>query len=369
MSCYYFELSVICFNTYFILIPFSLLLAQYWFFFIKNNFYYLRIKPKFFDKLQQQNFFKKTTFRLLLRYIYTLSWLFFLNFFCLKGVGVTFFWNHLYASNFNFWLLYYMYLFCLLSLTILIFYTKSPMNLGFEYMFTICNLNIAILFLFLANNLYSLFFFLELITVFVFYKFTVSKFWFSTKSKFWKTSVTKFVQIFPRYFLNMLFFQYWSAFFSSILILFSFITVTMMYGTTDWFLLNFFFKINSSITYFEKKEFFLILFPLFFGVIIKLGITPIHLYKIEIYKGLPFISIFFYTTYYFLVYFTLLFVLFFYYLITYSEIVSIFYLIIVLVGGLYFLSILFDGLLIKSFFAFSTIINALNFILVAFVVF
>jgi NADH:ubiquinone oxidoreductase subunit 2 (subunit N) len=41
--------------------------------------------------------------------------------------------------------------------------------------------------------------------------------------------------------------------------------------------------------------------PLLIGIFFKLGMTPLHLYKIEIYRGLPFITIFFYTTYFFLI--------------------------------------------------------------------
>lgn len=84
--------------------------------------------------------------------------------------------------------------------------------------------------------------------------------------------------------------------------------------------MNFLFKINSNLLYFEKKEFFLIFIPLFFGVIIKLGMTPIHLYKIEVYKGLPFLSIFLYTTYYFLVYFIFFYLFFYLFLFSYSTI-------------------------------------------------
>ena len=42
------------------------------------------------------------------------------------------------------------------------------------------------------------------------------------------------------------------------------------------------------------------------SVFFKLGVTPFHLFKVEVYKGIPLLSIFFYTTYYFIVFFFIL---------------------------------------------------------------
>lgn len=67
-------------------------------------------------------------------------------------------------------------MFNLIIFTLLLFYGKSPINVSVEYIFAIININIIILLLFLVNNLYSLIFILELISISIFYKFTVSKF-------------------------------------------------------------------------------------------------------------------------------------------------------------------------------------------------
>lgn len=341
------------------------MLNCFWFFFIKNNFFFIRLKPYFFDKLKQHSTIKKLNFRLFTRFSYVCFWFFFINLFLIRGCEMLFFWNHFSATNYNLFLVYYIFLVNLIVFTILLVYTKSPINLSIEYIFALANINVLVLLLFFVNNLFTLIFILELISISVFYKFTVSKFWNTKLNESFNNKLrTKFIKILPNYFLNMLFFQYWSTFFSSVLVLYALILLTLRYGTTDWFFLNFFFKLNNTIFYFEKNEFVFIIIPLFFGIIIKLGITPVHLYKIEVYKGLPFISIFFYTTYYFLVYF-----IFFYnflnlYFFSYSGIIWLFFFFLLMSGLLYFFSILFDGLLIKSFFAFSTIINSLNFLLI-----
>lgn len=355
----------VVFEFYYILIAFILILTNSWLFFLKNNFFFIRLKPYFFDKLKKQNILKKLNFRVFLRFSYILYWLFFVNLYFIKGVESSFFWNHFFVTNFNMYIIVYIYMFNLIIFTLLLFYGKSPINVSVEYIFAIININIIILLLFLVNNLYSLIFILELISISIFYKFTVSKFWLNNKTN--KLNIktrTKLTKILPSYYLNMLFFQYWSTFFSSVLILYSLISINLLYGCTDWYFMNFLFKINSNLLYFEKKEFFLIFIPLFFGVIIKLGMTPIHLYKIEVYKGLPFLSIFLYTTYYFLVYFIFFYLFFYLFLFSYSTITWIFLFILLTSGLLYFLSILFDGILIKSFFAFSTIINSLNFLII-----
>lgn len=106
-----------------------------------------------------------------------------------------------------------------------------------------------------------------------------------------------------------------------------------------------------------------ILFIFIFSVFIKMGITPFHLFKIEVYKGIPLLSIFFYTTYYFSIFF--LFFLFFL-----SDFLGIFasmyynlLTLIILGGSIYTLILIFDVNFLKAFFAYSTIINSIGFLI------
>lgn len=135
-----------------------------------------------------------------------------------------------------------------------------------------------------------------------------------------------------------------------------------MYGTSEWFVLQFINRLDleNAYTYSLLLRFLVVVFLL--SVFFKLGITPFHLFKIEVYKGIPFLSIFFYTTYYFSVFF-----IFFLYLLSdlLGSFVIQYYLFLVsllFVGSIYVIILLFDINFIKAFFAYSTIINTIGFL-------
>lgn len=161
----------------------------------------------------------------------------------------------------------------------------------------------------------------------------------------------------------MVFFQYWVTFFSTIFIIYFYINICYLFGTSDLLNIQYYFlhtdkKVTTSL------NINILLFLFIFSVTIKLGIAPLHLFKLEVYNGLPYITIFFYTTFYFLIFF--LFFLFFF-----STFFSIFlqqiqylFLIFVFFGSIYTTILLFDVSFIKTFFAYSTIINSLGFLVV-----
>lgn len=109
----------------------------------------------------------------------------------------------------------------------------------------------------------------------------------------------------PHQYLDMLFFQFWSTFFSTVLLLTTTLTLFYLFNTTDWISMYFLISINVERAYFQNSIFFtFLLIPMFFGIFLKLGLSPLHLYKIEVYQGIPFKTIFFYTTYFFLTFVT-----------------------------------------------------------------
>jgi hypothetical protein len=57
------------------------------------------------------------------------------------------------------------------------------------------------------------------------------------------------------------------------------------------------FSFNQNIKIIFTSIIFLI------SVFLKLGLAPVHFYKIEIYKGLPFVTILLYTIYFFFIFF------------------------------------------------------------------
>jgi NADH:ubiquinone oxidoreductase subunit 2 (subunit N) len=101
---------------------------------------------------------------------------------------------------------------------------------------------------------------------------------------------------------------------------------------------------------------------LFFGLFFKIGISPIHLFKIEIYKGIPFISIFFYTTFYFTAYFIFFSILMYQHINSFKSFFILPVTLFVILGIIYVISLLFDTNFTKAFFAYSTIANSLSFI-------
>jgi len=107
----------------------------------------------------------------------------------------------------------------------------------------------------------------------------------------------------PKYFINMLFFQYWAAFFSSILFVYTILIYLYLFNSTEWVLLNFLNLIQITTQNTNYILISIINFVLIISFLLKIGLTPLNLYKLEVYKGLPYISIFFYTTFYFLVFF------------------------------------------------------------------
>lgn len=167
----------------------------------------------------------------------------------------------------------------------------------------------------------------------------------------------------PKSFLNMLFFQYWSSFFSSVMIVYSILSYIYIYGTIEWLIINSlnFIKCNSII-YTIYINIFVINFILLFAFLIKIGMTPLHLYKLEIYKGLSYVAIFFYTTFYFLAFFMFFILLIFTYLTSIILYYWYFYFILLIFGILYCISLLFNVSLVKVFFAYSTIVNSMSFI-------
>jgi len=98
------------------------------------------------------------------------------------------------------------------------------------------------------------------------------------------------------------------------------------------------------------------------SVLFKLGITPFHLFKVEVYRGLPILSIFFYTTYYFVVFF--LFFLFFLsdFFIFFRQQYYMVLFFLLMFGLLLVLVLLFDVDAIKVFFTYSTVINTIGFL-------
>lgn len=349
-----------------IFLPFILNFIIYWTFFFKINFFSVQQTLIFTDKLEFSNSVRNIHYIFFIRLNQIFLMFMYLFIYTYRGCVESVWWNHFKLSNLSLNLI-------LLLLTVNFFFLyiikTLSLNTGvykFDYFFALINLSNFLPIIFLANTLFTFLFILEVNSSLVFYKFVVSKFWYNESSV---SNINNFVfkRLLPKNYLNMLFFQYWATFFSSVMIMYTLISYMYMYGTTEWILLNLLNEISIKLVYHYNYTNNVILSAvLLFAFLVKIGFTPVQLYKIEVYKGLPYIAIFFYTTYYFLVFFLFFILVLIYYF--NSFLVYWWYLIIFIIvfGGLYILSLLFDVNYIKAFFAYSTMINSLGFICIAF---
>lgn len=345
-------------NNVILALPIFIMFLSLWRFFISNNYFYYRVKPLSTDLINKTTFFKKLNYSIFIKWNLTLLFLYFLFNFNLKSESVVFFWNHLILTNFKFWLFFILFF---ISLILYFFFkevTKNNLPHSIDFFFALANLSIFIPLIFYTNTLYTFIFAIEIVSVLLFYKFAVSKVWFTTNNNTLNQYKNKFAKILPKQFMDVLFFQFWSTFFSTILILLSLLNLFYIFGSSEWVILDLLFNISQETSYFDNNIYFVyLLTPLIFGIFFKLGMTPLHLYKIEVYKGLPFVTIFFYTTFFFLS-----FVLFFsYFLISLMGFLKNFWffflMFFLIVGGFVLGFLLFDAKYVKAFFAYSTVIN------------
>jgi len=359
-------LSNFNFHDYFVLLPFIVFFLSFWVFFLKNNFYSVRITPDKNDVLKNSKFLKKVHHNFLINWNF-INFINFLLFFYLIKLDFNSFWfNHLKVNNFLINILLIVIFISFFLIFLLKFLKNSNVNYNIDYFSSLFNLNIFIPLIFLSNNMYTFVFLLELNSILILYKFSVSRNWFKKDDFFIKNKNT-FDRLLPKAYLNMLFFQYWANFFSTMLIMFSLFNIIYIYGSSEWFLINFLNYCNYNRPYNFNDNFFIFLWiPFFIGLFLKIGFTPLHLFKIEVYKGIPFISIFFYTTVYFLSFFLYFVLIILYNINSFKFFWSFLFFIFILTGILYTIILLFDVNLTKAFFAYSTIVNSLTFIIILF---
>ena len=347
-------------------LPYIFFFSSVWTFFIKSNFMSVKTKTLSNDKIMPTSIIKKLHYSIFIKWGFVQLFVLLISFTFIKGSSLAFLWNQLYLSNFNMNLITLMLIFLILLMLVCLNLTTNTVNYNTDYFFALVNISIFLIFMFFSNNLLAFTFVLELNSITIFYKFVTSKYWYKAKQTIEDQVFELNNRAIPKNYLNMLFFQYWSTFFSSILLFFSLSNVFLYYGSSEFFLIQFlsFVKLNSQ----DLNTTFMVLLwlPLLLGFFIKMGLTPFHLFKIEVYKGLPLISILFYTTLFFFVYFMFFVILWTHYLPFLKLVLSVYLYVIIFIGGAYIMSLLFDVTALKSFFAYSTIINSLLFLTATF---
>jgi len=135
------------------------------------------------------------------------------------------------------------------------------------------------------------------------------------------------------------------------------------YGSTDFVILNFLTSIDFNLNSLDFNISIILTYIAFFiGFFLKLGLAPIHFYKVELYKGLPFITILIYTIYFFFIFFIFFILILTYYLNNISIIWYNIGILILTIGVFLVFFLLFDIYNLKAFFAYSTIVNSMLFL-------
>jgi len=283
----------------------------------------------------------------------------------LHGVEGSFWWNHFFISNFAVYVIWYSSIVQFLSILFLKNLLIFSQKIGIDWAFIVVNLWLFVPFLFLANSIFTLFFILEVINILIFYMLVNAQ---CLELPLTHSGYVNKNKIYPKLYLKALFLQYWISFFSSTLFMFVIIYFMYIYGSTEWLVLNLIYGTLSEFNTYVSHPFhntLCLLLTLCF--IVKLGTAPFHLYKIELYKFMPLTVILYYTIFFFTVYFTLMCT----FVIYYGAVIGCNWLYIewlLVLGGFYLISLLFDNTLVKSFIAYSSILNIVSFLIVLFTV-
>lgn len=346
-------------SDYQFFLPIILNMFIIWNIFFKNNLSFINKKNNWDKSISIKNIIIKQNPTFLIKLSIILNILQFIYLYSYNGFNTTFWWSHFKLNNYLLYIYIIIILFNLLFLFISDKHVKLNNKYSIDYIFSILNITLLIPIIFITNTLFTFFFFIELASCCIFYNFILSKFNFNNKY-----TKDNYFSIYSKNYINVLFFQYWSSFFSSILLVFSIYCIYSLVGSTEWAIINFVIESNKQIGYINSNILIVITsIIIFIGFLIKLGIAPLQLYKIEIYKGLPFLSIFFYTTFYFLIFFLYFSLIFIYYLSSFVYVFWILLLLIIILGIVYITALIFDINLFKSFLAYSTIINSTSFLI------
>jgi len=290
-------------------------------------------------------------------YVLNVTIFFFIMFllFC-KNTTISIWSDHLILTNNN--LLFITFIFSFIVFLLLIFNNlhTQGVNLYKDYFFSLTNILLSTPYIFLVNNFFSFIFILEYINTVVFYKLISSKL--EKNKNYFVENTHEENNLSSKKYVNIIFFQFWATFFSNMFFFYFFIYMLFKVGSTNWNFLNFVFQHHYIFLDFELVQIALVSITFILSVFLKLGSAPLHLFKVEIYEGLPYVSIFFYTTFYVSVFF--LFLIYFFSYLTLSLYVSLVpvFIYFVLFGLAYIVfNSIFNIQTLKSFFAYSTILN------------
>jgi len=223
------------------------------------------------------------------------------------------------------------------------------------------SLFIWLVFIFYSNNIFTMIFFIEVLSTLIMLLVVTSTF---STSHFYNNlnlSSHGFFQLTTPYtYLNSIIFFFWISLIGSLNLFFFLILFFIKFLTFDWFLCEYVFNylINTGLSW---DIFFMTVawFNLVFCIFLKCGLPPFFFWKPTFFKGLPLHTLYFYT---FFFYFHI-FIFFIYFFLNYVS--DIFYfninvhLVLLFIGLITLTFILCESYYIKAFIALSSILNSL----------
>lgn len=231
----------------------------------------------------------------------------------------------------------------------------------YDYIATLFNFFFWIIFLFSSNTIFTVTFFIEILSTLIFLMLATSTF--STTYFYNNLNLNLhnyFAPTTPFFFIQMLMYFFWISLISSLNLFFFLILFYIKFLTFDWFIFEFVFFYLTTISNFKDIFFILFIwFNLIFSIFLKCGLVPFYFWKPIFFKGMPIHSLFFYIVFFYF----FIFLFFLYFLIIYLNEIFYFFLIVnmllLLIGFFILLFIICEAVYIKSFLAISSIINTL----------
>ena len=152
-----------------------------------------------------------------------------LYFYTIKGSVSILWFNHITVNNLSIFLLYFFtfagFLFYFLLKQIVF---KNKIIKSLDFLLSVSGLIFLLPYLFCTSTVFTFLFFLELLSTILFYKLLSSKIWYKSNNK---NNTLK--NDLPQNYINMIFFQYWVTFFSTIFIIYFYINMYSIFGTSD----------------------------------------------------------------------------------------------------------------------------------------
>lgn len=231
----------------------------------------------------------------------------------------------------------------------------------YDYTIVTYSFLIWTLFLFTANNIFTVIFFIEILATLVTLLFITSVF---SSTYFYNTlSLSRhsyFNQSTPLAFVQTLLFFFWISLIASLNLFLFFILFYLKFATTEWYTLEILtFFIFSISNLHEMFSIALIWLNFMFCIFLKCGLVPFYFWKPTFFKGISLYTLFFYTFFYYFA------VLYFFIYFTLVYVSDLFYAnifinnILLMVGALMLVFILCESYYLKAFFALSSILNTL----------